>query len=105
MDRYLLALATNRRSLLFSQYAHGNVAAVDAIKASADRHAANVLPVIEDIRAAGSGTLEGIARNSTRGASRRSAAGNGTRLRCATFWYGVRPLRAGSSRRPSCGEN
>ena len=42
--------------------AKGNVAAVDAIKASADRHTANVLPVIEDIRAAGSGTLEGIAR-------------------------------------------
>jgi hypothetical protein len=43
--------------------AKGNVAAaVDAIKASADRHTANVLPVIEDIRAAGSGTLEEIAR-------------------------------------------
>ena len=42
--------------------AKGNVAAVDAIKASADPDTANVLPVIEDVRAAGSGTLEGIAR-------------------------------------------
>jgi DNA invertase Pin-like site-specific DNA recombinase len=40
----------------------GNVAAVGAIRAQADRHARDVLPVIEDIRAAGTGSLEGIAR-------------------------------------------
>jgi DNA invertase Pin-like site-specific DNA recombinase len=39
----------------------GNAAAVGAIKASADRHAADVLPVIKDIRAAGTGSLKGIA--------------------------------------------
>lgn len=40
----------------------GNVAAVDAIKVGANRHAAKLLPVIQDIRAAGIETLDGIAR-------------------------------------------
>jgi hypothetical protein len=39
----------------------GNVAAVDAIRAAADCHARDVLPIIEDIRAAGITTLKGIA--------------------------------------------
>ena len=40
----------------------GNIAAVGTIKAGADRHAARVLPVIQDIRTAGIDTLDGIAR-------------------------------------------
>jgi DNA invertase Pin-like site-specific DNA recombinase len=39
----------------------GNVAAIKAIMAGADRHAGDVLPVIEDIRAAGVTSLKGIA--------------------------------------------
>ena len=39
----------------------GNIAAVGAIKAGADRHAGDVLPVIEDIRAGGITSLKGIA--------------------------------------------
>jgi DNA invertase Pin-like site-specific DNA recombinase len=38
-----------------------NAAAVDAIRAGADRHARDVLPVIEDIQTAGVTTLKGIA--------------------------------------------
>jgi DNA invertase Pin-like site-specific DNA recombinase len=46
----------------------GNVAAVGAIKAGADRHAQDVLPIIEDIRAGGVKTLKGIAAElNTRG--------------------------------------
>jgi hypothetical protein len=43
----------------------GNGASVLAIKAGADRHARDVLPVIEDIRAAGITTLKGIAAELT----------------------------------------
>ncbi len=39
----------------------GNGAAVEAIVASADRHAQDVLPVIDDIREAGVSSLKGIA--------------------------------------------
>jgi DNA invertase Pin-like site-specific DNA recombinase len=39
----------------------GNAAAVRAIRAGADRHAVDILPIIEDIRAAGITSLEGIA--------------------------------------------
>jgi DNA invertase Pin-like site-specific DNA recombinase len=39
----------------------GNAAAVEAIKERADQHARDILPVIEDIRAAGITTLDGIA--------------------------------------------
>jgi len=39
----------------------GNKAAVKAIKASADRHARDILPIIDDIRAIGVHTLQGIA--------------------------------------------
>jgi DNA invertase Pin-like site-specific DNA recombinase len=39
----------------------GNVAAVSKIKAEADRHAADILPVIQDIRAEGIVSLGGIA--------------------------------------------
>jgi len=39
----------------------GNTAAVGTIKARADQHARDILPVIEDIRAAGITTFEGIA--------------------------------------------
>jgi DNA invertase Pin-like site-specific DNA recombinase len=39
----------------------GNSAAVGAINTRADQHAKDILPVIEDIRAGGTTTLEGIA--------------------------------------------
>jgi DNA invertase Pin-like site-specific DNA recombinase len=39
----------------------GNSAAIGMIKARADQHAKDILPVIEDIRASGITTLEGIA--------------------------------------------
>jgi len=39
----------------------GNKAAVTVIKASADRHARDILPVIDDIRTTGVHTLQGIA--------------------------------------------
>lgn len=39
----------------------GNKAAVTTIKASADRYAQDILPVVDDIRAAGVTTLKGIA--------------------------------------------
>jgi DNA invertase Pin-like site-specific DNA recombinase len=39
----------------------GNTAAIGAIQAGADRHAQDILPVIEDIREAGIATLAGIA--------------------------------------------
>jgi hypothetical protein len=39
----------------------GNSAAVGVIRAGAGRHAADILPVIADIRAAGIATLKGIA--------------------------------------------
>ena len=38
-----------------------NAAAVAELKAKADRHAQDVLPIIDDIKAAGITTLEGIA--------------------------------------------
>jgi DNA invertase Pin-like site-specific DNA recombinase len=41
---------------------YSNTAAVSAVKAGADRHAAQVLPVVEAIRDDGIGTLAGIAR-------------------------------------------
>ena len=40
----------------------GNAAGVAAVKTRADQHAAQVLPVIEAIRNAGTGSLKGIAR-------------------------------------------
>jgi hypothetical protein len=39
----------------------GNIAAVEAIRAGADRHAADMLPVIEDIHSSGVSSLKGIA--------------------------------------------
>ena len=39
----------------------GNKAAVKAVRAKADRHAEDVLPIVEDIKAAGITTLHGIA--------------------------------------------
>jgi DNA invertase Pin-like site-specific DNA recombinase len=46
----------------------GNMAAVASIKSAADRHAADIMPIIDDIRAAGISTLAGIAAElNTRG--------------------------------------
>ena len=39
----------------------GNAAAVAELKARADRHALDMLPIVDDIRTAGITTLEGIA--------------------------------------------
>jgi DNA invertase Pin-like site-specific DNA recombinase len=39
----------------------GNAAAIAAIKAKADRHAQDILPIVDDIRASGVSTLLGIA--------------------------------------------
>lgn len=39
----------------------GNTAAIAANKAKADRHAQDVLPIVDDIRAAGISTLQGVA--------------------------------------------
>jgi DNA invertase Pin-like site-specific DNA recombinase len=39
----------------------GNAAAVAELKAKADRHAADVLPIVDDIRGGGISTLQGIA--------------------------------------------
>jgi len=41
--------------------AKGNTAAVGTIKLQADQHARDILPVIEDIRASGITSLDGIA--------------------------------------------
>jgi DNA invertase Pin-like site-specific DNA recombinase len=40
----------------------GNTAAIEAVRAAADEHARDILPVIEDIRGAGIVSLKGIAR-------------------------------------------
>jgi len=39
----------------------GNTAAVATIRAGADKHAQDIMPIIEDIRGAGTGSLHGIA--------------------------------------------
>lgn len=68
--------------------------AVASIKALADQHAANVLPVIREIRKAGAGSLHQIAEAlNARGASQLPAAGNGTRHRCGMYWRGLKSFR------------
>jgi hypothetical protein len=64
----------------------GNATAVAEIRARADRHAQDVLPIVDDIRSAGISGLRGIAAElNARGIPRR-AKGNGTRQLSAICW-------------------
>jgi hypothetical protein len=81
MGRHIAHETRNRRVTL------AGVAAIASLsfatwafipRAAADNHAANVLPIIREIRKAGATTLREIAEALNARAYRRRAAGNGT---------------------------
>ena len=60
--------------------------AVQPLKATADRHAANVLPVIQEVRKAGATTLVPSLMHSTPVVSRPLAVANGSLPPLGTCW-------------------
>jgi hypothetical protein len=60
--------------------------AVDAVKAEADRYAANVFPIIREAQKAGARTLRRLRKHSTPEGSPRHAGASGTRNRSQTSW-------------------
>jgi DNA invertase Pin-like site-specific DNA recombinase len=86
--RQALAAAQARGVILGSPKLHqARESAVAAIKASADQHAANVLPIIKEAQRAGATTLRAVWRKlSMLAAYRRRAAGLGMRCPSRMSW-------------------
>jgi DNA invertase Pin-like site-specific DNA recombinase len=64
----------------------GNGAAVAAVQAQADEHAARVLPIVRAIRGEGIVSLKGIAGELDRRGIRTARGGVWDATRCGTYW-------------------